>query len=88
MNSTSRVLNTEVVFHIALDAAKSIAAPLRKGGERAALISVVFAAVSLEAFFNELVEMAQERETADGPQLGVSSNGAWFPVGPARSHLV
>jgi hypothetical protein len=60
MNSTSRVLNTEVVFHIALDAAKSIAAPLRKGGERAALISVVFAAVSLEAFFNELVEMAQD----------------------------
>jgi hypothetical protein len=38
--------------------------------------------------FYELVEMAQERATADGPQLGVSSNGAWFPVGPARSHLV
>ena len=38
--------------------------------------------------FYELVEMAQERETADGPQLGVSSNGAWFPVGPARAHEV
>ena len=38
--------------------------------------------------FYELVEMAQERETADGPQLGVSSNGAWFAVGPARAHLV
>ena len=38
--------------------------------------------------FYELVEMAQERETADGPQLGVSSNGAWFPVGPARAHQV
>ena len=38
--------------------------------------------------FYELVEMAQERETADGPQLGVSSNGAWFAVGPARAHEV
>jgi len=38
--------------------------------------------------FYELVEMAQERATADGPQLGVSSNGAWFPVGPARAHLI
>ena len=36
--------------------------------------------------FYELVEMAQERETADGPTLGVASNGAWFPVGPARAH--
>ncbi len=38
--------------------------------------------------FYELVEMAQERETPDGPQLGVSSNGAWFPVGPAKAHQV
>jgi uncharacterized protein len=38
--------------------------------------------------FYELVELAQERETADGPQLGVSSNGAWFPVGPAKAHQI
>ena len=36
--------------------------------------------------FYELVEMAQERETPDGPTLGVASNGAWFPVGPAGAH--
>jgi len=36
--------------------------------------------------FYELVEMAQEQETPDGPTLGVSSNGAWFPVGPPRAH--
>jgi hypothetical protein len=36
--------------------------------------------------FYELVEMAQERDTPDGPTLGVASNGAWFPVGPARAH--
>jgi hypothetical protein len=37
--------------------------------------------------FYELVDMAEERETPEGPTLGVSSNGAWFPVGPARAHL-
>jgi hypothetical protein len=36
--------------------------------------------------FYELVEMAQERDTPQGPTLGVESNGAWFPVGPARAH--
>jgi len=38
--------------------------------------------------FYELVEMAQERQTPDGPTLGVTSNGAWFAVGPARAHLL
>ena len=37
--------------------------------------------------FYELVEMATERDTPEGPRLGVWSNGAWFPVGPARAHL-
>ncbi len=32
--------------------------------------------------FYELVEMADERETPEGPQLGVSSRGVWFPLGP------
>ena len=36
--------------------------------------------------FYELVELAKERETPQGPTLGVSSNGAWFPVGPAGAH--
>jgi hypothetical protein len=33
--------------------------------------------------FYELVEMATERETPDGPQIGVESGGVWFPLGPA-----
>lgn len=36
--------------------------------------------------FYELVEMAQERQTPEGPTLGVASNGAWFPVGPPKAH--
>ena len=38
--------------------------------------------------FYELVELAEERETPEGPQLGVASNGAWFPVGPAGAHCL
>jgi hypothetical protein len=60
MSSTSRVLNTELVFDVALEAAKSISAPPRTGGQRSALISIVFAAMSLEAFLNELIELAQD----------------------------
>jgi hypothetical protein len=36
--------------------------------------------------FYELVELAEERETGDGPTLGVQSGGAFFPVGPAGAH--
>ncbi|MFT4254102.1 MAG: DUF1285 domain-containing protein [Caulobacter sp.] len=35
--------------------------------------------------FYELVELADERDTTDGPRLGVSSNGAWFPIGPVEA---
>jgi hypothetical protein len=38
--------------------------------------------------FYELVEMAEERDTPDGPTLGVTSNGVWFPVGPAKAHIL
>lgn len=37
--------------------------------------------------FYELVEMAEEKDTPEGPTLGVTSNGVWFPVGPAMAHL-
>lgn len=36
--------------------------------------------------FYELVELAQERDTPQGPRLGVASHGAWFPIGPAGAH--
>ena len=37
--------------------------------------------------FYQLVEMAEERDTPEGPVLGIGSNGAWFPLGPAGIHL-
>ena len=57
---SSRVLNTEVIFDIALEAARRINGPRREGGKNEALVSVVFAAVSLETFLNELIELAQD----------------------------
>jgi hypothetical protein len=35
--------------------------------------------------FYELVEMAEERSTPDGVELGLQSNGAWFPLGLAEA---
>jgi hypothetical protein len=37
--------------------------------------------------FYELAEMAEERPAPDGVELGVSSNGAWFPVGRTEARL-
>jgi hypothetical protein len=37
--------------------------------------------------FYELVELAEERATADGPVLGVTSGGEFFPLAPAGFHL-
>ncbi|WP_395670679.1 DUF1285 domain-containing protein [Phenylobacterium sp.] len=36
--------------------------------------------------FYELVELAQERDTPGGPTLGLTSNGAFFPIAPAGAH--
>ena len=41
------------------------------------------ALISRPAFY-ELVDMAEERDTPQGPTLGVTSNGVWFPVGQAE----
>ncbi|MBX3480326.1 MAG: DUF1285 domain-containing protein [Caulobacter sp.] len=38
--------------------------------------------------FYELVELAGERDTPEGPVLGVTSNGAFFPVGPVGAHIL
>jgi len=37
------------------------------------------------AVFYELVEMADERDTPDGPRLGIESGGAWFALGPGEA---
>src|ERR1700727_736575 len=51
--------NAPTLFSIAQESAKRIQGAPRVGGHKEALVSVVFAAASLEAFFNETVYLAQ-----------------------------
>jgi hypothetical protein len=53
------VPNTGALFSLAVDAAKSISAPPRVGGQDVALVSIVFAAASLEAFLSEAAYLAE-----------------------------
>jgi hypothetical protein len=53
-----RIFETGSLLGVALDAARSIKAPARHGGRKSALISIVFSVVALEAFINELTELA------------------------------
>lgn len=43
-------------------------------------------AAIVRSVFYELVELAVERETEAGPQLGVWAGGTFFPLGPAGLH--
>ena len=60
-----------------------------ESGEPAPYVEVRrgLAARIVRPVFYELVEIATERDTPDGPQLGVTSGGAWFPIAPPGFHL-
>ncbi len=62
--------NAPTLFSIAVDSTKRIAGAPRAGGHKEALVSVVFAAASLEAFLNESVYLA---ENTGGAQPIVST---------------
>lgn len=44
-------------------------------------------ALILRPVFYELAEMADERETPDGPAMGVASGASWFPIGPVLADV-
>jgi hypothetical protein len=56
----ARIFEAATLFGIALDAAKGIKTEPRQDGQRAALVSIIFGVVSLEAFLNEATEMASD----------------------------
>jgi hypothetical protein len=66
------VPNTSALFSLAVAAAKGITASPRVGGQNAALVSIVFAAASLEAFLSEAAYLA-EFDQQQVPALGVVS---------------
>jgi|ERR1700680_1577301 len=64
------VPNTGALFSLAVGAAKGIDAPSRAGGQGAALVSIVFAAASLEAFLSESAYLAEfEQQTVPLPDV-------------------
>ena len=70
----STIQNAGQLFNIALTAADSIAAGEHDGHQQAALTSLIFSVVTLEAFFNETVELANlcgvsERNFVAGGQV-------------------
>jgi len=57
-------------------------------GEPAPCVHVrggLWARIARPAFY-ELVDMAEEQASPDGPVLGVRSRGVFFPLGPAGAH--
>jgi len=55
---TKRIYEANVLFGVAVNSAASIQAPVRAGGQLNALVSLVFSAISVEAFLNEAAGMA------------------------------
>jgi hypothetical protein len=55
----SRTIEAGVFFGIAIDAIREIQDDPWRGGKRSALVSVVFSVIALEAFVNEMTELAQ-----------------------------
>jgi hypothetical protein len=57
-----------MLFKVARDSAISIKAPAREGGQTPALVSIVFSVAALEAFLNEISELALEA-VLDNPDV-------------------
>src|ERR1700687_4046972 len=59
-STASTTLEVGTLFGIAVEAAREIKTAPRTGGQRSALISVVFSAIALESFLNEVTEHARQ----------------------------
>jgi hypothetical protein len=68
-----RIFETGSLLGVALDAARSIKAPARHGGQKPALVSIVFSVVALEAFMNELTELVHDSKHFPGTDPPVIS---------------
>jgi hypothetical protein len=77
--------NTGALFSIAANGATGISTPHRHGGQGPALVSVVFAAASLEAFLSESVYLAEfsnhlSRMTTDASREGLATADTFAQV--------
>jgi hypothetical protein len=55
----TRMIEAGVLFGIAIDAIRAIKVDPRQGGQRSALVTIVFSMIALESFVNEMTEQAQ-----------------------------
>ena len=78
---------TNVGDEVKADADHAIRVEVSAGGEPRPYLHVRrgLEALISRAVFYELVEMADERDTPDGPRLGIESGGVWFALGPAEA---
>jgi hypothetical protein len=58
VSAMSRVVQTGELLGVALKAAKAFEAQPRIGGQKQALVSIVFSVVAVEAFLNEVTALA------------------------------
>jgi len=65
------MLEAGVLFGIAIDAIREIKVHPRTGGQRSALISIVFSVIALESFINEMTEHAQNMGSSQPAEVEV-----------------
>ena len=80
LHSPEEILEAQALFSIAVEAARGIAGELRASGQTAALTSIVFSVISLEAFLNEPHEGESgvlARKDAGWPRSGLWKRGSY-----------
>jgi hypothetical protein len=70
-NRPTWMLEAGLLFGNAIDAIRDNKIQPRKGGQRSALVSIVFSVIGLEAFVNELTEHAQSMAVTQPAEGGV-----------------
>lgn len=70
-NRPTRMLEAGVLFGVAIDAIRAIKVHPRQGGQRSALVSIVFSVIALESFVNEMTEHAQNMAVTQPAEVGV-----------------
>jgi len=70
-NRPTRMLEAGLLFGVAIDAIRVIKVEPRTGGQRSALVSVVFSVIALQSFVNEMTEHAQNMSSIQLAEVGV-----------------
>jgi hypothetical protein len=78
------MLEAGVLFGIAIDAIRDIKVHSRQGGQRSALISIVFSVIALESFVNEMTEQAQNMSPSQPAEVSTFDRTNSSPMARRR----